>query len=352
MTASPPLGGPPCVFRRRRRERSLPPRICAWLTAGGPAPLRRAPQDVKGFPQHGEGRCRWRRLDVGGSLRDARARRAPAPALLRAAPSAASRLPVWQPPADVLETEREVLILVALPGVDPHAVEAAIEDGALARRRPARAAARAPRRRHPSDGAAAGPVRAPGAAAARAVQRRRPALLRRGLPAGQARKGRLRAGGRTMHEHRDSRPLRAPDLGPAPGGGGDAALPPMRWPSCRCARPCCSPARCCRCAVNRAVSIAAVQHAMRDGQQIGVLMQRDPAGGGARAGRPAPHRHGGQHPPHGHHAGRHAPARLPGRAALPGAGLGGASGPSSPPAPTASRSRTPARRRWRRGSST
>jgi HSP20 family protein len=43
----------------------------------------------------------------------------------------ASRLPVWQPPADVLETEREVLILVALPGVDPTAVEAVIEDGAL-----------------------------------------------------------------------------------------------------------------------------------------------------------------------------------------------------------------------------
>jgi HSP20 family protein len=45
--------------------------------------------------------------------------------------SAASRLPVWQPPADVLETEREVLIFVALPGVSPDAVEAVIEDGAL-----------------------------------------------------------------------------------------------------------------------------------------------------------------------------------------------------------------------------
>ena len=42
-----------------------------------------------------------------------------------------ARLPVWQPPADVLETEREVLILVALPGVDPAAVEAVIEGGAL-----------------------------------------------------------------------------------------------------------------------------------------------------------------------------------------------------------------------------
>ncbi len=45
--------------------------------------------------------------------------------------AAASRLPVWQPPADVLETEREVLVIVALPGVAPGAVEAAIQDGAL-----------------------------------------------------------------------------------------------------------------------------------------------------------------------------------------------------------------------------
>jgi len=44
---------------------------------------------------------------------------------------AATALPVWHPPADVLETEREVLILVALPGVDPAAVEAVIEEGAL-----------------------------------------------------------------------------------------------------------------------------------------------------------------------------------------------------------------------------
>jgi HSP20 family molecular chaperone IbpA len=48
-----------------------------------------------------------------------------------AATGAASRLPVWQPPADVLETEQEVLILVALPGVDPAGVEAVIQDGML-----------------------------------------------------------------------------------------------------------------------------------------------------------------------------------------------------------------------------
>lgn len=37
--------------------------------------------------------------------------------------------PAWQPPIDMLETERQVLILVALPGVDPDHVEAII-DGA------------------------------------------------------------------------------------------------------------------------------------------------------------------------------------------------------------------------------
>jgi len=37
----------------------------------------------------------------------------------------------WEPPVDMLETDREVLILAALPGVDPDAVEAVIEDGML-----------------------------------------------------------------------------------------------------------------------------------------------------------------------------------------------------------------------------
>jgi HSP20 family molecular chaperone IbpA len=37
----------------------------------------------------------------------------------------------WEPPIDVLETENEFLIFVALPGVDPDQVEAVIEDGTL-----------------------------------------------------------------------------------------------------------------------------------------------------------------------------------------------------------------------------
>ncbi|KAB2911272.1 MAG: Hsp20/alpha crystallin family protein [Hyphomicrobiaceae bacterium] len=39
----------------------------------------------------------------------------------------ASRQPAWEPPVDVLETAREVLVLVALPGVDAEQVEAAID---------------------------------------------------------------------------------------------------------------------------------------------------------------------------------------------------------------------------------
>jgi HSP20 family protein len=42
------------------------------------------------------------------------------------------RIPVWEPPADVLETEREIIVLLALPGVAPERVVVAIEDGMLA----------------------------------------------------------------------------------------------------------------------------------------------------------------------------------------------------------------------------
>jgi HSP20 family protein len=37
----------------------------------------------------------------------------------------------WEPPVDVLETDRQVLILVALPGVNPEGLEAVIADGHL-----------------------------------------------------------------------------------------------------------------------------------------------------------------------------------------------------------------------------
>jgi HSP20 family molecular chaperone IbpA len=39
--------------------------------------------------------------------------------------------PVWEPPVDILETERAVLVLVALPGVNPKEVEAVIDGSDL-----------------------------------------------------------------------------------------------------------------------------------------------------------------------------------------------------------------------------
>jgi HSP20 family molecular chaperone IbpA len=42
-----------------------------------------------------------------------------------------ARQPAWEPPVDVLETEFEVLALIALPGVDAEKAEAVIEDGEL-----------------------------------------------------------------------------------------------------------------------------------------------------------------------------------------------------------------------------
>lgn len=42
-----------------------------------------------------------------------------------------ARRPSWEPPVDVIETEDEVVVLAALPGVDPQEVHVAIVDGAL-----------------------------------------------------------------------------------------------------------------------------------------------------------------------------------------------------------------------------
>src|SRR6476619_3937186 len=39
--------------------------------------------------------------------------------------------PSWEPPIDVLETDRDILILIALPGVDPNDVETLLDNGTL-----------------------------------------------------------------------------------------------------------------------------------------------------------------------------------------------------------------------------
>lgn len=50
---------------------------------------------------------------------------------LKLRPHEGLREPCWEPPVDVLETEAEILILVALPGVAPDDVEAVIEGDTL-----------------------------------------------------------------------------------------------------------------------------------------------------------------------------------------------------------------------------
>jgi HSP20 family protein len=45
--------------------------------------------------------------------------------------ASAARRPAWEPPVDILETAGGVLVVVALPGVDPERVEAAIVDSDL-----------------------------------------------------------------------------------------------------------------------------------------------------------------------------------------------------------------------------
>lgn len=46
-------------------------------------------------------------------------------------PRHATRQVVWEPPVDVLELADQVLILVALPGIDPEQVEVIIEENTL-----------------------------------------------------------------------------------------------------------------------------------------------------------------------------------------------------------------------------
>jgi len=45
--------------------------------------------------------------------------------------AARHRTPCWEPPVDVLETERELIVLAALPGVDPEQMTVAIQNGVL-----------------------------------------------------------------------------------------------------------------------------------------------------------------------------------------------------------------------------
>jgi HSP20 family molecular chaperone IbpA len=45
--------------------------------------------------------------------------------------TSARHVPAWEPPVDLYETDREVVVLVSLPGVDVNEVQVVIEDGTL-----------------------------------------------------------------------------------------------------------------------------------------------------------------------------------------------------------------------------
>lgn len=42
-----------------------------------------------------------------------------------------ARHPVWEPPVDVLEAHRHIVVIVALPGVAPETVGVTVDNGAL-----------------------------------------------------------------------------------------------------------------------------------------------------------------------------------------------------------------------------
>ena len=240
--------------------------------------------------------------------------------------------------------------LVALPGVDPEHVEAAIEDGAAGRRRPPDPAARAAHGGHPPPGAAAGAVRTPRPAARRPLcgaPRRASygclvfslAKLDRG---GDAMKllGKRRAGAPAARAAPQGTSARVPlpeRCADHRAGAQHGAVPRHRRagrarPAERRSRP---PSRRCASSARSASSCSATRR------------EDDPG-----AGRPAPHRHRRQHRALHHRARRHAitsSARacsasasssscrraVPGRARLPHPGAG-----------------EPARRRSRRASCT
>ncbi len=42
-----------------------------------------------------------------------------------------AQAPTWEPPVDMLETDHELLVLAALPGVDPERIQVVIDNGVL-----------------------------------------------------------------------------------------------------------------------------------------------------------------------------------------------------------------------------
>ena len=76
------------------------------------------------------GRRRSPTLDVGRGLRDDRTGRRAASAVLSARPSRSAQAS-WEPPVDIFETERELWIIAALPGVELRDLDVSIDGQVL-----------------------------------------------------------------------------------------------------------------------------------------------------------------------------------------------------------------------------
>ena len=218
-----------------------------------------------------------------------------------------ARQPAWEPPVDILETEFEVLALVALPGVDAENAQAVIEDGDLViagTRVLPRAIAH---RDHSSARTAARAVLPAAAAAGRALQRGAPHRRRR------------LSGDYVAESEWQSWLKKSSRKVARRNGGGGGALPPLPADALIIVpvrNTVLFPGLVLPITLGRPKSVAAAQQAVRDQRQVGILLQRAAEVDDPTAHRHASHGHARQYRALHHRAGRHASPGLPGRAAL------------------------------------
>ena len=178
--------------------------------------------------------------------------------------SSPARAPAWEPPVDILETETEVLALVALPGVDAEDAQAVIEDGDLVIAGTRVAAGAVAHCGHPPARTAAGAFLPPAAPAGGALQRCTP-LCRRRMSRDQFAESVIVVAEEILAKN-------SPSSGS--GGGASPPLPPDALIIVPVRNTVLFPGVVLPIALGRPKSVAAAQQAVRDQRQVGILLQR------------------------------------------------------------------------------